>query len=365
MVVVILMISIYVCLIAWFIVGWHKTATLKLNTVATYNTKASIVVACKNEAQTLPDLFHALHNQSNQNFQLILVDDNSTDNTLEVMQLAKSFSDVLILKSNGTGKKQALKTGIEQASNELIITTDADCSPTSTWVEAIYSFYNQQPVDLIIGPVEMKAQSTFFERLQQLEFQTLIASGAGAAGNQHAIMCNGANLAFHKADWLAQFTQLKPHLLSGDDVFLLHALKNEGRKIQFLKSSQAMVYTHACATLHQFYKQRKRWASKTPAYTDLDTILVASIIFSVCSVQLFFIVASCFNNTYLTGLLAITSFKFLLDLLFINQTKQLFQKRKTALSTFALAVVYPFYIVISAFAGIKQGLNDKRTNNFR
>lgn len=365
MLILVLTLCIYACLISWFIVGWRKTKEFIEDENTDKNSKATIVVACKNEAQKLPHLLQALANQSNQNFQLILVDDNSTDNSFEIMQLSKEFSDMLILKSTGIGKKQALKTGIEQASNELIITTDADCLPVSTWLQSIYAFHNQYNPDLIIGPVEIKSPTTFFESLQQLEFQTLIASGAGAAGNNQAIMCNGANLAFHKSDWLAHYNAIKPHLQSGDDVFLLHTLKHEGRNIQFLKSKKAMVFTSACSTLKQFYKQRKRWASKAPSYSDTTTIIVALIILGVNSMLFFLAIASIINHNYIVYLLVSVSTKFLIDWYFIGQTNHIFENKKTVRSIVALTVVYPLYIVISAFAGIAQGLNDKRKDSFQ
>ncbi len=356
---------IYATLITWLIVGWRKSSCFIKSESINHSFRASIVVACKNEATTLPLLLEALKNQTYTNFELILVDDNSTDNTFQLMQTANSFQDVIILKSNRKGKKQALKTGIEQASNQLIITTDADCTPSSTWIQTILNFYEQQSPDLIIGPVEMKTDNSLFQNIQQLEFQSLIAAGAGAAGNKQAIMCNGANLAFHKSEWLAQFSQLKPHLQSGDDVFYLHALKREGRKIGFLNSKQALVFTKSCTSIKQFYNQRKRWASKAPSYTDTYTIVIALIIFGTSSIQLISAIASLFNTAYILHFALITSVKCIIDWIFINHTNDLFEKRKTAKSTIALTVVYPFYITIAAFAGIAQNLIGKRKESFR
>lgn len=363
--ILVILFSVYAILIFWLISGWKKNQIYHLNKDICTNISTSIVVACKNESKTLPHLLLALKNQTTKNFELILIDDHSTDNTWELMNNIDDFHNVQILKSAGKGKKQALKTGIEHSSNNLIITTDADCIPTSTWIQTIINFYEKYSPDLILGPVEIKSNDSFFENIQQLEFQTLIASGAGAAGNNQAIMCNGANLAFKRNEWLNHFDDLKPQIQSGDDIFFLHALKRKGRKIRFLKSAQAMVFTNACTSIRQLYFQRKRWASKAPSYTDATTIIVALIVLCVNMIQVFIAITTMFN-TNLTIYLVITSFiKMLIDWYFIQQTNDIFVNRKTVQSVLALTVLYPFYIFISAFAGITQGLIDKRKDNFR
>lgn len=358
----ILISAIYFSLIALFIKGWNQTPTFHFRNDLPSKTEISVVVACRNEAENLPTLLKALKNQSIDSFQLILIDDYSTDSTFEIMKQAqKIFENILILKSTNYGKKQALKLGIENSKNDLIITTDADCSPTPQWLETIIQFQIQTKSDLIIGPVAIHPANTLFEKMQQLEFLSLVSSGAGAAGIGQAIVCNGANLAFQKQTWLDNFTKLQIKSNSGDDIFLLHALKKQNGNIHFLKAKEAIVRTKACATTHSFFKQRQRWASKAPLYTDFATIVVAIIVFAVSLLQLILFVGSFISSEFLLYLTMLTVSKLIVDSYFLFQTALFFGQKITAKAFFTLAVIYPFYIVYSAISGILKGIkiNDK------
>jgi len=360
-----LLVAIYSLLIASFIKGWNQIPTFHFRAGQATKCGISVIVACRNEAKNLPRLLESLRNQSLKSFQLILVDDHSTDETFRLMQQARNkFKDMLILQSDNYGKKHALKSGIENATYDLIVTTDADCSPTPQWLETIIQFYEQNSADLIIGAVAIEPANTNFEKLQQLEFLSLVSSGAGAAGIGQAIMCNGANLAFKKDIWLKNFEKLELNSNSGDDVFLLHALKKQNANIHFLKSEQAIVFTKACTTISSFFKQRIRWSSKSTRYSDFYTILVAAIVLLISLLQVNFFVYSFVNSSYLISWGIITGIKLAIDTLFLLQTSLFFGQKNTAKTYLMLAVIYPFYIVLTALYGIFQGLTAKRTSRY-
>ncbi len=358
--------AIYFSLIALFIKAWNQTPTFHFRTGQPTKIEISVVVACRNEAENLPELLEALKTQHTKLFQLILIDDHSTDSTFEIMKQAEDeFENIIILQSGNYGKKQALKLGIENATNELIVTTDADCSPTPYWLETIIQFQEQTKSDLIIGPVAIQPAQTLFEKMQQLEFLSLVSSGAGAAGIRQAIMCNGANLAFQKQTWLDNYSRIKENSNSGDDIFLLHAIKLQNGRIDFLKSEGAIVTTKPCESIHSFFKQRQRWASKAPLYADFATIVVAIIVFAVSLLQLILLFGSFFKSELLLYLAILTVSKLVVDSFFLFQTASFFGQKITAKTFFTLAVAYPFYIVYSALSGITKGFNDTRKGWFR
>ena len=79
----IILIVVYLILIITYVSGWKRTAFYKVNKAV--NDTISVVIACKNEADNLSALFHSLMNQSYTNYEIIFVNDNSTDNTLNVL----------------------------------------------------------------------------------------------------------------------------------------------------------------------------------------------------------------------------------------------------------------------------------------
>ena len=111
----------------------------------------TVVVACKNEEEFLPRLLSSLSGQSYENFELVLVNDHSTDNTGMIMENAKSiFPSIQLINAVGFGKKNALKEGILNSKNDFIITIDADCSPVKKWIETILRFSNNFPSDFCL-----------------------------------------------------------------------------------------------------------------------------------------------------------------------------------------------------------------------
>lgn len=216
----------YLALIYIFRKGWKRIPYFLAEDILSSAKNVSVVVACRNEEDNLPHLLEALKQQSLPDFQLILINDHSTDRTLEIMQSAiVTFENMLIISSIQKGKKAALREGVLASQGSLIVTTDADCLPPKKWIETILAFQHKNNCDLIIGSVKMEEDKNVFNQVQSLEFSTLIASGAGAAGSYMPIMCNGANLAFAKKAWLESSKDLKDEELSGDDVFLLLSIK--------------------------------------------------------------------------------------------------------------------------------------------
>lgn len=353
--IVLIVLFAYLILIVSFTRGWKHIPYFEQQNEPASELKISVIVACRNEERNLNQLLAALKNQTTSAFELVLINDHSTDNTKSLMESAKSdFADILILDAVGSGKKQALKQGILSAKGDLIITTDADCIPECTWIETIAAFQYEFPSDLIICPVGMIGENTTFDRLQQLEFTTLVASGAGAAGANMPIMCNGANLAFTKEAWLQSEYELHDEQISGDDMFLMLSIKKRNGMVRFLKSSKAFVYTSSNPTLNSFFRQRQRWTSKSTVYTDCQVIFTACTVFFVSLIQIALLAFSIYDLLYLYLFVVVFFVKYFADLLLLSNVKTFFKLKHVVLYAFLLSLLYPFYIVVVAISGLKK-----------
>ena len=340
----------YLSLIVVFIRGWNKTLFFDAETTPTQQESAqdkpSVVICCRNEAHHLPALIDALKSQSCKSYELIWVNDHSTDQTQEVLEKSLiHFTDAKIIQSTVPGKKQAQRAGILAAKGEFIITTDADCVPASTWIETMVNFQSQQQADLIIAPVKFYRGKSLFTRIQQLEFATLVGSGMGAAGAGMPVFCNAANMAFTKQAWLDSAGDLHEEVLSGDDVFLLHSIKKRKGKVAVLKSMQAMVVTGYQKTLQSFCRQRLRWASKTPEYKDVDTIVIGLIVAAINLLMPVLAVSAVFYLQLWLLLGVVFLLKLLIDTLFLMTISPFFQLKITMLEILLLSFFYPFYVI--------------------
>ena len=341
----------YLLLLIVLFYGWQNIPNFEPDGKVSNHTKLSVVVPCRNEEEFLRRLLSSLAQQSYQNFELILVDDHSTDRTFRIMKSVEdAFSDIKIINAEGFGKKNALNEGIQLASGNLIVTTDADCVPSFLWLESIVNFQNECRSDLIISPVKLRITDSLFSELQYLEFTSLVASGAAAAGAGKSILCNGANLAFTKSAWMKSIDDLKFEEPSGDDVFLLQSVKKRGGVIRFLKSEAAFVIAEPAKTLKDFFIQRRRWAAKSPAYTDFHLIYTAVVVLAISVCPFVILTASLFEPLNLLVLFGVIGVKLLADMLFLYSVRSFFHLRRVWLYSILLSLVYPFYIVVVSFS---------------
>jgi len=328
--------------------GWLSQPAFE-ETIHSYPFKVSIVVCARNESAHIQHLLACLTTQSYLHKEIIVVDDGSLDGTADVVL---TFPDVKLLTiSEGVGKKKALKKGIDYATGELIVCTDADCTMGATWLESIVQCYDQQKPDMIIAPVRMSNNKTLFQKMQTVEFMSLAASTAGAAVIGHPIMCNGANLSFTKKAWSNSSDELMEKYESGDDMFLMESIKRQGGKIVYIKSDKALVTTTPSLTLPAFFRQRSRWVSKNNGYTDREIQFAAILVALATIVPLLLSLLSFFNSLFFIFGLILWVVKSVMDWAFLRVFRSFFSIPLPPSIFLPLAILYPFYLTLSVAMG--------------
>lgn len=334
--------------------GWKKMPDFSVQNIQEHFF-TSIVIAFRNEEKNISFLLNDLLLQQypEASFEIILVNDHSEDKSVDIIKnLQSQHSHILLFESpdGSTGKKAALELGINHAKSELIITVDADCRMGSFWLKSMISCYLLQKPKLIIGPVLYTTVNSKFEKLQALEFLSLISSGAGAAGLCRPIMCNGANLAFTKEVYWKVKNETHQQLATGDDIFLLLAIKKRWRnEIVFLKSKEALVITKPENSLSKYLGQRKRWASKSRYYRDPEILTVAALIGLYNTCLLCLVVLSFFNIDFFPVTLFLWFVKALLDFPLMYSFSKFFANARLMQYFWLAELLYPFYMVFMIF----------------
>lgn len=133
----------------------------------------------------------------------------------------------------------------------------------------------------IAAPVAFLEEGSLVNLFQDLDFLTLQGiTGASVYKNVHT-MCNGANLAYQrKVFYEVEGFKGIDTIASGDDMLLMHKIwKCYPKKIQYLKSKEAIVRTEAAANWKAFINQRIRWASKATSYDDKRIFSVLILVY--------------------------------------------------------------------------------------
>jgi poly-beta-1,6-N-acetyl-D-glucosamine synthase len=232
---------------------------------STNHEKVSVIVAARNEECNIETLITSILCQSHANFELIIADDNSEDDTCAVIKRYLDDPRVRLIKSPSSfypQKKQALTRAIAAATSDILFITDADCIHPEQWIASMLEKYKEGHT-MVCGPVRIISDS-LWSGLQALEFSGLIAVTASSIEKRNPHMCNGANLVFSRQ----VFQQVggyddNEHIASGDDIFLMNKInKLFPGSIGFCNNSNAIVSTRAQGTLSSFMSQRIRWSSK-------------------------------------------------------------------------------------------------------
>jgi cellulose synthase/poly-beta-1,6-N-acetylglucosamine synthase-like glycosyltransferase len=356
---------LYLVFVVTLLFFWLKIpAVIAESSDLSPSTFLSVIIAARNEENNIGKLLSDLQNQKYPAnlLEVIVVNDSSTDQTAE---LVKDFSNtntlnLTLLNSVSftflSGKKAALQTGINAAKGELIVTTDADCRVGKNWLNCLEAFYSIRKPKFISGPVSFLADNSVFSRLQNIEFASLVASGAATLKAGYPTMCNGANLAFErKAFFEVGGYKENEHIASGDDEFLFHKMyKAFPHKVVFLKAKEAIVKTTPAKTLSGFYSQRKRWASKWDGYQLASPRLVAFFVFFINFSFIFiypFLLADILSFRLF---LLICCLKCLLELMFLYPVLRFFEKSIDWPVFLLLQFIYPFYVSFFAFSGKRK-----------
>lgn len=239
----------------------------------------SVVIAVRNEAHHIERLLQNLLTQQYENFQVIIVDDASTDDTFISLDTL-SNPRLSVFRNPGQGKKSALTYGISKARGSIIATTDADCILSPRWLKSINEYFQNETLNFLFGGVKFISKRSFFSVIQSLEFASLIGSSAATSAMKIPVMCNGANLAYRKDVFDAvKGYEGNMHVPSGDDEFLMRKINHKyPGSVRFAAATEMIVKTEPLPDINSFFQQRIRWASKWRHNSSWQAIALAFLI---------------------------------------------------------------------------------------
>ena len=355
---VLLLVSAFLCayalLIFYYWQGWRKAREFQ-SAPTEPGIFLSVIVPARNEEQNIGKLLDALAIQSfpKNFFEVIVVDDFSTDNTGAITS-RHSLSNVQLARpavtEGSSSKKKAIEAGIQIAKGGLIITTDADCLPGPGWLQTIHDFYMQTGASFIAAPVKFTHETNALEVFQALDFMVLQGITASSVATDFHTMCNGANLAYKKSSFkeVNGFEGID-HVATGDDMLLMHKIrKTDPSKVHYLKSKNAIVTTQPMPSWKSFFSQRKRWASKTLIYDDYRIIAVLGFVYLFNCLFPVLLVASFFDSVYWWYVLGFWVLKTLVEFPFVNSIARFYGEQRLMKYFF---LFQPFHMLYTVFVG--------------
>ena len=141
-------VSVLVQLI-YYLVFYVRTGMYRNKNKNMKTEPVSVIICARNEAENLEIFLPSVLEQNYHDFEVIVVDDCSEDDTEDILEkYLKQYDNLKVTKihkesSLNHSKKMALFLGIKAAQNELLLLTDADCQPvTKDWISSFVSSFN-------------------------------------------------------------------------------------------------------------------------------------------------------------------------------------------------------------------------------
>lgn len=130
-------------------------------------TNVSVIVPAYNSEDKIGKCLKSLLSMSHSDYEVILVDDGSEDNTVEV---AKNY-DVEIIQQENSGPATARDTGVSESQGDYLFFTDSDCLVPENWIDAMLENFEDK-IGIVGGglnPYQTKTESEKFEQMRREE----------------------------------------------------------------------------------------------------------------------------------------------------------------------------------------------------
>ncbi|WP_405608165.1 glycosyltransferase [Polaribacter sp. Asnod1-A03] len=352
----------YSILIISLSIGFHKVDEFKTEKKIEINS-FSVIIPFRNEAKNLPHLLTSISkiNYSNNLVEFILVDDDSTDNSVEIInrfienyEVGYNQKNIFkVLKNNRTSnspKKDAITTAIVIAKNDWIVTTDADCILPINWLKKLDSFIQEKEPKMVVAPVNYNVENIFLEQFQLLDFMSMQGTTIGGFGINFPFLCNGANFTYKKEAFLKlNGFAGNNSIASGDDIFLLEKfIKSDKKSVLYLKSDEAIVTTFPVKSWTDLLNQRTRWAAKSSNFSSFKVKLIGLLVLLVNFLVIYYLFLGSLAMLFIPFVL-----KMIVDLFLFLPTIKFFKIKSSFYKWYVFAsLLYPFFSILVVFKSI-------------
>ncbi|CAH8283878.1 cellulose synthase/poly-beta-1,6-N-acetylglucosamine synthase-like glycosyltransferase [Mariniflexile fucanivorans] len=275
-------IVVVVIQVIYFIGFFGKFAFLKPQKTVTKNLEISVIICAKNEAENLKNFLPSILNQKYPNFEVVLINDASTDDTLEVIEIfAAQHSNIKIVDVKNIeafwgNKKYALTLGIKASKHDYLLFTDADCKPLSEyWIQEMSACFNSEKSIVLGYGGYSKIKKSFLNKL--IRFETLVTAVQYFSFAKVGIpyMGVGRNLAytkdaFFKANGFINHIKVR----SGDDDLFVNQVASKSNTA-ICVSENSFTQSKPKTTFNDWIKQKRRHISTAKHYKSSHKFLLA------------------------------------------------------------------------------------------
>ncbi|SHH30705.1 glycosyltransferase [Thermosipho atlanticus] len=233
-----------------------RTNYLHENRNPDYTPFVSVIIPTWNEEEVIENTIRTVENSSYKNIEIIVIDDNSTDNTFNIAKnLENEFSNLkVLLKKGRKGKPQSINEAMEIAKGDIILLIDADARIPKNYISSHIFCFSNEKVHMIFTNFE--AYNFKFKPvhiIQEIYFNFVKAIFYSNIFVKMIFMGNGV---FFRRDLLEKILPVDPETLVDD---FSMATKLSKMKVKEYYSTYPYIGIQFVSNFKDLWKQHKRW----------------------------------------------------------------------------------------------------------
>ena len=245
-----------------------------------YRPNVSVIICAKNEYDNLKRNLKTILNQDYINYEVIVVNDQSNDNTKDLLnEYEKTYFRLKVVNIDDNvnhiiGKKFALTLGIKSANYDHLLLTDADCYVDSNkWISSMT--HNFVSSDIVLGYGAYKKEKGILNKLIRFDTYTIAIQYFSYALRSLTYMGVGRNLAYKKSVFFNNkgFASHMQVSSGDDDLFIKEAAKKSNVQIEFSQNSHTL--SQAKSSWKEWYSQKRRHLTTSPLYDNKIKFLLS------------------------------------------------------------------------------------------
>ena len=300
----------------------NRRRDLRAPAPSPHTVSVSLLVVSRDEEAVLPGLLDSLEKQTAEGFEIVLVDDRSTDGTYRILEeyARRTRREVRVIRNDRdpvgvTGKVQALDLAVGAARGEILLFTDADCVLPPDWVREHVAYYRDPAVGGVFGQVNMVSNGSILHAFQSFDQRLIHQYSSGSAGLGLPTGCFGNNLSVRREAVLAVGGFRGLGYTTTEDAALISAVGARSWRIVAATSAATTITTRPQASWGEFVNQHTRWnvggfysADRTTrmTYRFLVLYLTLSILAAPFGLLAPLLVLPAVNSLISVGILALT-----------------------------------------------------------
>lgn len=310
----------------------------------------SVIICARNEGENLRCFLPLILEQNYDNYEVIIVNDGSCDDTENVIKdLQKVYHNLYITNIPQetriiSHKKLAITVGVKAAKNEILLFTDADCRPlTPNWITTMVRNFDEN-TEFVLGHGNYYREKGFISSLISYDTLTIAMQYMGFALLGYPYMGVGRNMAYRRSTFFrfkgfAGFL----HIPSGDDDLLINAFgKKHNTRIE--PSLEAETLSIPKTTFKDWYYQKLRHLSTVEVYKSDSKLWIGIEPFSrgLFYLTTLLLLILGFNNPIIIAIaIGVFLFRFLIQLTIINLTAKVYNDKGFGLSIILFDIILP------------------------